>query len=335
MMPQRMLIGIVMVVVVASAGIGFWYLLGQRDTGYVGPVEKITVAGAKSGALVYIAQDQGYFRENGLDVTINDYAAGKLATDALLVGEADIATSAEFVFVSNSFDHDDMRVLGVMATADICKVVARKDKGITQPTALNGKKIGVTRKSAGEFYLGTFLTINGLSLTDVEIVDLNPSAIVEAMTNGTIDAALTWEPHIYNIETHLKDNIVVWDGQSGTDFYFIAITNEGWLEEHVNAAERFLHALVQAEQYTKEHDEQASQILVDHFQLSSQDIQVFWPDHQFVVVLPQALLLAMEDEARWSIKNHLTNTTEVPNYLDYIYFHALEEVKPEAITIIH
>jgi hypothetical protein len=47
------------------------------------------------------------------------------------------------------------------------------------------------------------------------------------------------------------------------------------------------------------------------------------------------LLITLEDEARWAIKNNLTSATEVPNYLDYIYFDALDEVKPEAVGIIH
>ncbi len=47
------------------------------------------------------------------------------------------------------------------------------------------------------------------------------------------------------------------------------------------------------------------------------------------------MIIVMEDQARWNIQHGLTNTTEVTNYLDYIYFDALDEVKPEAVTIIH
>ena len=43
---------------------------------------------------------------------------------------------------------------------------------------------------------------------------------------------------------------------------------------------------------------------------------------------------AMEDEARWRIENNMTAATEIPSYLDYVYLDALEEVKPEAVTII-
>jgi NitT/TauT family transport system substrate-binding protein len=46
------------------------------------------------------------------------------------------------------------------------------------------------------------------------------------------------------------------------------------------------------------------------------------------------MLIAFEDQARWRIKNKLTEATEVPNYLDYIYTDALEKVKPGAIGII-
>jgi len=58
------------------------------------------------------------------------------------------------------------------------------------------------------------------------------------------------------------------------------------------------------------------------------------PEQEFTIILPQALIVAMEDQARWRIKNKLTEATQVLNYLDYIYFDALEEVKPEAVTII-
>ncbi|TKJ25747.1 MAG: nitrate ABC transporter substrate-binding protein, partial [Hadesarchaea archaeon B3_Hades] len=147
------------------------------------------------GSLVYVAENQGFFEKNGLEVTIKGYGSGKAAGDALIAGEADISTSADSVFVSNSFDHADLRVFGTVATAEVKELVARKDKGITTIDDLIGKKIGVTKKSGGEFALGTFLIFNGLSDQDVELVDLKPSEIVEAISNGDIDAAFTWDPN--------------------------------------------------------------------------------------------------------------------------------------------
>ena len=67
------------VVVVVALGIGISIGGCQKKPGeYTGPAEKITVAAyaGDTGALVYIAQEQGYFADNGLEVVIKDYEAG-------------------------------------------------------------------------------------------------------------------------------------------------------------------------------------------------------------------------------------------------------------------
>ena len=306
----------------------------EQPEKFTGPVEKITVAAAAylTGALVYVAEDQGFFEKNGLEVTIKDYESGKAAADALIDGEADISTSAGFVFVSNSFDHADLRVFGTVATAQVKELVARKDKGITTINDLIGKKIGVTKKSGAEFLFGVFLIFNALSCEDVELVDLKPSEIVEAISNGDIDATFTWDPYLYNIKKELGDNAISWPG--GQDFYFVLITKEDWIENNPAAAERFMKSVLEAEDYIKDNSEESKEFVKDRFDYESDYMDYSWPKQEFAVTLEQAMLIAFEDQARWVIKNKLTEATEVPNYLDYIYMDALEKVKPEAIGII-
>ena len=52
------------------------------------------------------------------------------------------------------------------------------------------------------------------------------------------------------------------------------------------------------------------------------------------MVLDQTILVSLEDEARWAMKERLTDKKEIPNYLDFIFIDALEQAKPEAVTII-
>jgi NitT/TauT family transport system substrate-binding protein len=63
-------------------------------------------------------------------------------------------------------------------------------------------------------------------------------------------------------------------------------------------------------------------------------LEMIWQRYQFSLSLDQSLILAMEDEARWMIKNKLTKETNVPNFLDYIYEDGLKAVKPETVNII-
>ncbi len=326
---KKLFIGIAIIAVIAISVGGC-----QQPEKYTGPVEKITLAAyaGETGALVYVAEDQGYFEKNGLEVTIKDYESGKAAADALIDGEADISTSADFVFVSNSFDHADLRVFGTVATAEVIELVARKDKGITTPTDLKGKKIGVTKKSSAESDLGKFLLYNGLSIDDVELVDLKPSGIVKAVINGDVDAGVTWDPNVYTIKEELGDNAVSWSVVE--DFYFVLITKEDWIKNNPAAAERFIKSVLEAEDYIKDNSEEAKEFAKNRFNYESDYIDYSWPNQEFAVVLEQAMLIAFEDQARWRIKQGLTDATEVPNYLYYIYMDALEEVKPEAIGII-
>ena len=85
----------------------------------------------------------------------------------------------------------------------------------------------------------------------------------------------------------------------------------------------------------KSNNAEARRFVEDHFQYESIYIESIWPRYQFIVVLPQALLPVFEDQARWRMENNLNIAKEIPNYLDYIYLEALEEVKREAVGIIH
>jgi len=328
-MIKRILIGIIVVAVIIG---GYFWLSQEKPEKYTGPVEKITVAAGKAGALVYIAEDQGFFAKNGLAVTIKDYVSGKAAADALINGEADISTSADNVFVSNSFEHPDLRVFGTVATAQVKELVALKDKGITTINDLTGKKIGVTKRSGAEFLLGVFLTFNAIPLQDVKLVDLRPPKMLGAISKGDVDAVITWDPYLYNIKKGLGDSAVSWF--AGEEFYYVLLAKEDWIKSHPKAAERFIKAIVKAEDYVKDDSEEAKEFVRKRFNYESDYMDYSWPKQEFAVILPQAMLIAFEDQARWRIKEKLTDKTEVPNYLDYIWLDALELVKPEAVTII-
>lgn len=327
---QRMFIAIAIIVLIGIPVGG----CQEKPEEYTGPVEKITVAAAEylTGALIYVAEDQGFFEENGLDVTIEGYGSGKACADALIAGEADICTSAGFVFVSNSFDYTDLRVFGTVATVQVKELIARKDKEITTIDDLAGKKIGVTGGSGAEFLFGVFLTLNALSYEDVELVDLRPSEIVEAISNGDIDAGFIWDPYTYNIKKELGENVISWFG--GEDFYFVLLTKEDWVKSNPAAAGRFIKSVLEAEDYIRDNSEEAKEFVRNRFDYESDYIDYSWPKQEFTVILEQAMLITFEDQARWRMKQGLTDATEVPNYLYYIYMDALEEFKPEAVGII-
>jgi NitT/TauT family transport system substrate-binding protein len=332
---KKILIITTLVIAVIAAG----FLLYQNNIEnqkieYTGPMEKVTLAAYEGEAslLAYIAEEYDFFEQNGLDVKIRGFDSGKAAADELISGNADISTSASGVLVSNSFDLADLRALATVAELNVQGLIARKDRGITKPSDLAGKKIGVTKKSHGEFNLGVFLSHSGLSINDVESIDLKPGEIVESLVSGELDAGFTWEPNIYNADNELEGNVLVWKNNVPT-FDFVLLSKNKWLDKNPATAERFINALVQAEQFVNQNEDKARKFMQEKFNYEQDYADSTWKNHDFTVRLTQSLILELESIAEWRIKNNLTNAAETPNYLNYLYLDALETIKPEAITI--
>ncbi len=287
----------------------------------------------EAAALPWLAHEHRLFATRGLDVDMVPFEAGKLAVDALLAGEVDVATAAEFVVVSNSFDHPELRVFGTVAIGNNNELVALRDR-VSEPQDLVGRRIGVTRKSAGEFLLGIFLTLNDMRVSDVELVDLPPSAIVAELQAGTIDAGFTWDPNVYRMRRELADNAIGWPGQWWQQYYFVLVTTDRWLTERPAAARALLESLLASEQLAIDEPEDSQTRIARRFGYDPAYIEYSWPRHDFRVGLPQALLLAMEDQARWRVENGLSPAGEIPNYLPTVAVEPLAALRPQTVTVI-
>ncbi|MGC2164660.1 MAG: hypothetical protein WA632_01445, partial [Gallionella sp.] len=95
----------------------------------------------------------------------------------------------------------------------------------------------------------------------------------------------------------------------------------------------FLRALVKAEDFVSGHEDEAQSIMAAATSIDKQLIREVWNAFNYHVVIDQTLLITLEDETRWAIKNKLTKQTEMPDYLSFIHFDSLRAIKPEAIKM--
>jgi len=173
---------ILVLAVIVFAGLSFWYLRGTPKPSQVSQGQ-ITVGippTDDSSGLVYIAADQGFFADNGLDVTIKDYDVGLRAVSGTLKNENDIAVATEFVIVSKAFEHENVSAVAAVAMYEDKFVIGRTDRGIEGVADLKGKSIGCDRGTISEFFLGRFLQLHDINLTDVTIVDIKRPQFINA-----------------------------------------------------------------------------------------------------------------------------------------------------------
>ncbi len=139
-----------------------------------GPLEKITFGGETSilPSAVWVAENKGYFQEEGLDVRIKEFGSGRTALATMLnEGNLDMVTVAQTPVMFNSFDRNDYVIMAAMVYSDNdVKILARQNKGIKSPSDLKGKIVGITKGSTGHFFLGLFLTHSGLMLSEIKTI---------------------------------------------------------------------------------------------------------------------------------------------------------------------
>jgi NitT/TauT family transport system substrate-binding protein len=116
--------------------------------------------------------------------------------------------------------------------------------------------------------------------------------------------------------------------------YGLIISTDEWITKHPELVSRFLKSLAQAEEYAFRNPAEAKAIVQKRLNLDAAYMETVWSQNQFSLLLDQALILTMEDEARWMIENNLTREKQVPDFMNYIYLDGLKAVKPEAVNII-
>jgi NitT/TauT family transport system substrate-binding protein len=169
---------------------------------------RITIAVGGKSLFYYlpltIAERRGYFKDEGLDVTIVDFPGGARALQAMVGGSADV--------VSGAYEHTiNMQAKGIAIEAIVLQgrysgivlgVRKAKADAYRSPRDMQGWKIGVTAPgSSTNMMVSALLSKDGLQPDAVSIIGVGAGAgAVAAMRKGEIDAISNLDPVITRLE---------------------------------------------------------------------------------------------------------------------------------------
>jgi sulfonate transport system substrate-binding protein len=172
-------------------------------------LSKVRLAVGGQTALFYlpltVTARLGYFKDEGLEVEISDFAGGGRALQALMGGSADVVTG--------SYDHTvQMHARGqpLVAVVQLGRfpgfvfgVVASKAQSYRGPQDLKGMKIGITAPGSSTHFMAMLLLAQaGLKPDDASFVGVGASATaVAAVKRGEIDAIVNADPAISLLES--------------------------------------------------------------------------------------------------------------------------------------
>ena len=166
-----------------------------------------------------IAQENGYFEEEGIKVNLELFNAAKDRDAALQAGQLDGVLADETAIAIYQNSDMDMQITG--ATNGYWTLVATEQSNIHSLEDLKGKKIGISENTMIEYLADDITTLNGIAAEDFEKVAIPAMpARLEALRNNQIDAAILPAP--FN-ETAIADGAVEIETIHNTDI-MISVT---------------------------------------------------------------------------------------------------------------
>lgn len=283
--------------------------------------EPVTITLAESSVSVpvtlsYIARDKGFWRDEGLEVRLASFTAGRLALDALVGGGAQFATVAQSPLAVAAFSTDEFSIIAEISNSpDELGVIARRSAGILKPADLKGKTIAYFAGTQTDYFLSLFLQSHGMSRADVKALSLSPPDSVLAIKNGDVDAMIAWRPHSLNALKVLALDGVSLPADGLHTSIMTMIANRRYAEQNPETVRRVVRGLIAAERFVKENPEQAIRIVANQVQIDEEFLRSFFSRYDFQVRLSDNLVGTLKKEGQWAIDSGLRPVSAVlPDY---------------------
>ena len=138
---------------------------------------------------IIVAQENGYFAEQGLEVEIVPPADPSAPPRLVAAGQADLAVSYQPQLHLQIHEGLPLKRVGTLVATPLNCLLVLEDGPITSPADLKGKKIGFSVAGVEEAVLGAVLGKYDVALDDVELINVNFSLSPSLMT-GQVDAVI-------------------------------------------------------------------------------------------------------------------------------------------------
>lgn len=215
---------------------------------------------------LYAAKDKGYFKAEGLDVTIMQPGEGG-TSQLLAAGKGDFGVSyQEEVTIARSQDIPVVALAAVIQhnTSGFASPV---EKGIKTPRDFEGKSYGGWGSPAETAIIKVLMDKYDADINTVEMVNIGSNDFFTSMHKGVDFAMIYWG--WTGIEAELRDLdlnfIKMRDENPALDFYTpVLIANEKMVTEKPELVEKFIRACSKGYQFAIENPEEAAQLLLDN-----------------------------------------------------------------------
>jgi len=282
----------------------------------------------------WIAEEQGYFADHGLDVEVIDFTWDQDMNAALASGRLDVeaaATNTLIALLNQGVDAQAFLLLDASYEADA--IIAHTD--IQSIEDLAGREVAYELGATSDLLLNYALNEAGMSVEDIEPVPIAAADVGVALIAGQVDVAVTYEPYISAALRDRDEYAVLYTAAERPGLISdVMIARREYIEQNPEIIESLALAWDDAITFLRENPDEGGQIIADavgspleEFQIAFEGVQVFDLEENAVqfsgdfletfVTVGEIMMLLNPDEI-----------TEVPDPADALAVDYLEAYLP-------
>jgi NitT/TauT family transport system substrate-binding protein len=212
-------------------------------------------------APLYAAMDQGYFRDERIDLEITTVAGTSEAViPPLAAGKIDIGFSNIVTVMKGVESGVDLRVVAPGTAMpegnDVNPCVVLKEGPVKEAKDLEGRKVAVNSlNSIVWLYTRAFLEKKGANLSKIRFVEMPFGQMLDALLSGQIDAACPTEPYFAKLIQSGKIKVLGFPYHEITENLqsVMGIAKAEWVRNNGDVLKRFMRAYLKGVAYIEQH----------------------------------------------------------------------------------
>ncbi len=217
----------------------------------------------------YLAQENGYFEEAGLDVELTVLTGIAERNSALRSGNIDaLAAPVDYFVLSAGNGLETKIVMAVDESTGGDGIVARKE--IQSIEELRGTRVALQRGLPAEFFFRALLRDHNMTIEDVETVDMETAQAGAAFLAGQVDAAVVWEPWLTKAKEEGGGHVLASTAEYPDLIVDCLAFNTDVVQRSPHDVQKIVNALFRAIEYWHAHPAEANAIMAPHFDISAE-----------------------------------------------------------------
>jgi NitT/TauT family transport system substrate-binding protein len=229
----------------------------------------------------FVAQDKGYYRAEGLDVTIDSGANSlepitRVASGGYDIGFGDINAMIKY---RDQNGNAPLKAVFMVYNRPAYSIVARKSRGVEGPKDLEGKKLGAPTLDAAATQWPLFAKLNAIDTSKVTIEQVGIPVREPMLAAGQVDAITGFSFATYiNVKDRgvpVNDIVLLLMADHGLELYGNAlIVNPKFAAEKPEAVKAFLRAFLKGLKETVKNPSASLDSVLTRNELARRDVEL-------------------------------------------------------------